>query len=100
MHRTAASGRPALTELVTGYGMTETSAGLTFTEPSGPLELLEATVGRIIDGGAAGMPELGGRVAVCKTCDPNGGKENVRVGKNDRRTHLLTPALAPKIRLG
>lgn len=59
-----------LTELVTGYGMTETSAGLAFTEPGGPLELLETTVGQIIDGGAAGMPELGGRVAVYKTCDP------------------------------
>lgn len=59
-----------LTELSTGYGMTELSGAVVMTDPDGPLDLMEAVVGRIVDGGVAGLPELGGLVAAYRTCDP------------------------------
>jgi len=59
-----------VSQLVTGYGMTETAAATTFTFPEDPDELLVRTVGRPKLGGAAGDPELGGLLAVYKTVDP------------------------------
>ncbi|MEQ8344430.1 MAG: AMP-binding protein [Sneathiellaceae bacterium] len=59
-----------LTELATGYGMTELSGAIVMTDPDGPLDLMEAVVGRIVDGGVAGLPALGGLVAEYRTCDP------------------------------
>lgn len=59
-----------LPELTTGYGMTELSAATSLTDPDGNLDQLTDTVGRIIDGGIAGIPELGGLVAEYRTCDP------------------------------
>ncbi len=59
-----------VTEVVTAYGMTETSAATTYTEPDGPLELVAGTVGAPKHGGVAGDPELGGLLAVYKTVDP------------------------------
>lgn len=43
-----------VTQLVTGYGMTETSAATTFTMPTDPDTFLTETVGRPKPGGAAG----------------------------------------------
>jgi fatty-acyl-CoA synthase len=57
-------------EIVTAYGMTETSAATTFTEPDGPLELVAGTVGTPKRGGVAGDPELDGRLVSYKTVDP------------------------------
>ncbi|HLI25310.1 MAG TPA: class I adenylate-forming enzyme family protein [Acidimicrobiales bacterium] len=57
-------------QCVTAYGMTETSAATTFTEPGGPVDDLVGTVGRPKAGGAAGDPDLGGRLAEYKTVDP------------------------------
>jgi fatty-acyl-CoA synthase len=57
-------------QCVTAYGMSETSAATTFTEPGGPIEDLVGTVGRPKLGGIAGDPELGGRLAAYKTIDP------------------------------
>lgn len=57
-------------QLVTAYGMTETAAASTFTQPGGPVDDLENTVGYPKAGGIAGDPELGGRVAEYKTVDP------------------------------
>lgn len=51
-----------LEQLVTAYGMTETSAATTFTRPGDPVEHLVDTVGSAKDGGIAGDPELGGRL--------------------------------------
>jgi fatty-acyl-CoA synthase len=62
--------RLGVTELVTGYGMTETSAATTFTMPGDPIELMVETVGRPKPGGAAGDPALGGRLAHYETIDP------------------------------
>lgn len=62
-----------LEQLVTAYGMTETSAATTYTMPGDPVELLVETVGRPKPGGVAGDPELDGLVAVYKAVDPDGG---------------------------
>jgi len=59
-----------LTELITGYGMTELTAATVLTNPDGPLDLMAEVVGRVVDGGVAGIPELGGLVAEYRTCDP------------------------------
>jgi fatty-acyl-CoA synthase len=65
--------RLRVTELVTGYGMTETSAATTFTMPGDPIELMVETVGRPKAGGVAGDPELGGLLATYATVDPETG---------------------------
>ena len=62
-------------EIVTAYGMTETSAATTYTEPDGPLELVASTVGRPKRGGVAGDPDLGGLVVTYKTVDPLSGAD-------------------------
>lgn len=59
-----------VSEVVTAYGMTETSAAATYTQPDGPLELVSGTVGAPKFGGVAGDPELGGLLATYKTIDP------------------------------
>jgi fatty-acyl-CoA synthase len=65
--------RLGVTELVTGYGMTETSAATTFTLPGDPIELMVETVGRPKPGGVAGDPALGGLLATYATVDPETG---------------------------
>jgi fatty-acyl-CoA synthase len=62
-------------EVVTGYGMTETTATTTCTNPEDDKALVRTTNGRLRDGGAAGDPELGGKVAVYKTVDPESGED-------------------------
>lgn len=57
-------------EFVTGYGMTETTATTTCTDPEDDDVMLTTTNGRLRNGGLAGDPELGGLVAVYKTVDP------------------------------
>ena len=57
-------------EFVTGYGMTETTASTTCTDPEDDEVLLLTSNGRLRRGGAAGDPELGGNVAAYKTVDP------------------------------
>lgn len=55
---------------VTAYGMTETSAATTFTDPGGPIEDLVGTVGKPKPGGIAGDPALGGRLVEYKAVHP------------------------------
>lgn len=62
-------------EILTAYGMTETSAASTFTEPEGPLELVAATVGTPKRGAAAGDPGLDGLLVAYKTVDPLSGSD-------------------------
>ncbi|WP_059020774.1 class I adenylate-forming enzyme family protein [Mycobacterium sp. M26] len=45
-----------VTEIVTGYGMTECGGAMTLTLPEDPLEVLSETVGRPKIAGAAGVP--------------------------------------------
>lgn len=47
--------RLGVTEITTGYGMTECGGAMTMTRPEDPLELHATTVGRIKDAGAAGL---------------------------------------------
>jgi fatty-acyl-CoA synthase len=63
-----------VSELVTAYGMTETSAATTFTMPHDPIEFMVDTVGRPKLGGVAGDPELGGVLAAYRTVDPDTGE--------------------------
>ncbi len=62
-------------EVITAYGMTETSAATTYTQPDGPLELVASTVGSAKHGGAAGDPALAGRLVAYKTVDPLTGED-------------------------
>lgn len=62
-------------EVVTGYGMTETTATTTCTDPEDDPLLVRTTNGHLRDGGAAGDVELGGKVAVYKVVDPATGQE-------------------------
>jgi fatty-acyl-CoA synthase len=74
-----------VSEVVTAYGMTETSAATTYTQPDGPLELVAGTVGAPKHGGVAGDPELDGLVAVYKTVDPITGAD-LEVGSEGELT--------------
>jgi fatty-acyl-CoA synthase len=62
-------------QLVTAYGMSETSAATTFTRVGGPVEDLEHTVGWPKAGGAAGDPGLGGALAEYKAVDQVTGED-------------------------
>ena len=62
-------------QLVTAYGMSETSAATTFTRVGGPVGDLEHTVGWPKAGGAAGDPGLGGALAEYKAVDQLTGED-------------------------
>ena len=47
----------ALTEITTGYGMTECGGAMTLSLPEDPLEIHSTTVGRIKLAGVAGLPD-------------------------------------------
>ncbi len=64
-----------VSEIVTAYGMTETSAATTYTQPDGPLELVATTVGTPKYGDIAGDPALGGHLVAYRTVDPLSGAE-------------------------
>ena len=60
-------------EVLTAYGMTETTASTTCTRPEDSDEYLLTTNGRFKFAGAAGDPELAGVLAIYKTIDPLSG---------------------------
>jgi fatty-acyl-CoA synthase len=62
-------------EVLTAYGMTETTASTTCTLPEGPDERLLSTNGRLKFAGAAGDPDLGGVLAHYKAVDPVSGED-------------------------
>jgi fatty-acyl-CoA synthase len=57
-------------EILTGYGMTETTASTTCTLPEDPEDRLLNSNGKLKNAGVAGDPELGGLLAVYKVVDP------------------------------
>jgi fatty-acyl-CoA synthase len=57
-------------EILTAYGMTETTASTTCTLPEGADEFLLSTNGRLKFAGVAGDPAQGGVLAQYKTVDP------------------------------
>jgi fatty-acyl-CoA synthase len=61
-----------ISEIVTGYGMTECGGAMTLTLPEDPLELSSATVGRPKLAGAAGLPD--GDLVRYMTVDPLSGE--------------------------
>jgi fatty-acyl-CoA synthase len=62
-------------EVMTAYGMTETTASTTCTFPEGADEQLLTTNGRLKFAGAAGDPRLKGILAEYKTIDPVSGED-------------------------
>ncbi len=61
-------------ELTTGYGMSETTATTTLTEPGGPPHLLRTTNGRMRPAGCAGDPSLGGALTEYRVVDHETGE--------------------------
>jgi fatty-acyl-CoA synthase len=59
-----------ISEIVTGYGMTECGGAMTLTLPEDPLELSSGTVGRVKLAGSAGLPRYGGDLCHYLTVDP------------------------------
>jgi fatty-acyl-CoA synthase len=64
-----------ITEITTGYGMTECGGAMTMTLPEDPLERHSATVGRVKMAGVAGLPEHGHDICRYRTVDPISGQE-------------------------
>ena len=62
-------------EIVTAYGMTETTASTACTLPEDPRERLLTSNGRLKLAGAAGDPALGGVLAVYKAVNPETGED-------------------------
>ncbi|WP_067440124.1 class I adenylate-forming enzyme family protein [Nocardioides jensenii] len=62
-------------ELTTGYGMSETTATTTLTEPGGPDERLHHTNGRMRPAGAAADPEIGGQLVQYRLVDQETGAD-------------------------
>ncbi|MFI1918239.1 class I adenylate-forming enzyme family protein [Nocardia sp. NPDC020380] len=59
-------------EIVTGYGMTETGGAMTLTRPEDPYELTSSTVGAPKSAGPAGLPD--GALVEYRTADPATGE--------------------------
>jgi fatty-acyl-CoA synthase len=59
-----------VTEITTGYGMTEAGGAMTMTRPEDPVELHSTTVGAPKMAGAAGLAEHGGALCHYETVDP------------------------------
>jgi fatty-acyl-CoA synthase len=64
-----------VSELLTGYGMTESGAGITMSSPEDSVALVSSTVGRVKQAGSTGPAEDPSRIAVVKTVDPVTGED-------------------------
>jgi len=64
-----------ITEITTGYGMTEAGGAMTLSRPEDALELHSGTVGAVKLAGAAGLPEHGGALCAYSTVDPMTGED-------------------------
>lgn len=64
-----------VSEIVTGYGMTETGGAMTLTLPEDPLAFTSETVGRPKIAGAAGLDVGDGPLTEYKTIDPVDGRD-------------------------
>lgn len=60
-------------DIVTGWGMTETSAGIALTRPEDEVEIHATTVGSLKLAGCAGVDELDGELFAVATIDPDTG---------------------------
>lgn len=66
-----------VSELLTGYGMTESGAGITMTRPEDSLATVAGTVGQVKLAGASGCGEDPGLLGILKTVDPETGADLV-----------------------
>ena len=57
-------------EMMTGYGMTESGAGITMSRPEDALETVATTIGRVKYAADAGVRAAGGALAELRTVDP------------------------------
>jgi fatty-acyl-CoA synthase len=64
-----------ITDVTTGYGMTECGSTTTLLTPDDPVEYVKSFHGKEKEAGAFGMPELGGRLLEVKICDPETGRK-------------------------
>jgi fatty-acyl-CoA synthase len=82
-----------ITDITTGYGMTECGGAMTMTLPEDPLAAHAETVGRPKLAGVAGMPEHGGAVCVYRSVDPLSGEALPAGGEGELSstgpTHML-----------
>ena len=62
-----------VSEITTGYGMTEVTASSTVTRPDDPFERLLTTNGRMRDAGIAGDPDIDRRLVDYRVVDPESG---------------------------
>jgi fatty-acyl-CoA synthase len=65
-----ARDRLGITEIVTGYGMTEAGGAMTLSLPEDPFEVVSTTVGRVKLAGTAGLAGRHGDLCEYRTCDP------------------------------
>lgn len=65
-----AAGLLGITEIVTGYGMTECGGAMTLNDPDDNFELTATTVGKPKLAGVAGIPERSGDLCEYRTADP------------------------------
>ena len=63
-----------VSEITTGYGMSETTATTMLTSPDDPFERLLTTNGRLRDVGPVGDPALGGKLVVYQAIDERTGE--------------------------
>ena len=63
-----------VSEIVTGYGMTETGGCMTLTLPEDSFHLTASTVGRSKSAGAAGLPHRNGDLTEYRAMDPATGE--------------------------
>ena len=59
-----------ITEITTGYGMTEAGGAMTLSRPEDPVDLHSSTVGAVKMAGAAGLAALGGALCGYTVVDP------------------------------
>ncbi|HZZ45605.1 MAG TPA: AMP-binding protein [Pseudonocardia sp.] len=64
-----------ITEITTGYGMTEAGGAMTLTRPEDPIEKHSTTVGAIKLAGAAGIAQDGGALCHYDVVDPSTGAD-------------------------
>ncbi|MDO4268241.1 MAG: class I adenylate-forming enzyme family protein [Eubacteriales bacterium] len=62
-------------DVITGYGMTEVSGASMQTAPGDGDEILNTRAGRLLPGGAGGLPELGGRQIQYRVVDRDTGTD-------------------------
>lgn len=69
-----------VTDVITGYGMSEVCGASTQTLPNDSDAILESRVGRLLPAGCAGSSEYGGGIIQYRVVDPQSG-EDVAAGK-------------------